>query len=122
MKSCTVDLSSSFKMFTIHYTIQTSQLHTQQCQFGFSNHIKHLTIKAKQSFYALWILRSHGLLGDCLFDVIRSTTVGKMQWHSWTILHPGTNYEIGAPPWFLFFYIIQIHRLRFYSLNFNELI
>jgi len=35
-------------------------------KFGFSNHnfIKHLANKAKQSFYALQILRSHGLLGD----------------------------------------------------------
>ena|SRR6218665_1354742 len=54
---------------------------TEKC--GFSNHIKYLTIKARQSFYALRILRSHGLLGDCLFDVvgyyyIRSSTVGRM--------------------------------------------
>jgi hypothetical protein len=47
-------------------------------KFGFSNHIKHLTIKARQSFYALRILRSHGLSGNCLFDVVRATTVGRM--------------------------------------------
>ena len=47
-------------------------------KFGFSSHIKRLTIKARQSFYALRILRSHGLSGDSLFDVLRATTVGMM--------------------------------------------
>jgi len=47
-------------------------------KFGFSSHIKRLTIKARQSFYALRILRSHGLSGDSLFDVVRATTVGMM--------------------------------------------
>jgi len=39
----------------------------------------HLTIKAKQSWYALRILRSHGLLGDCS-DVVSlcSSIVGSM--------------------------------------------
>jgi len=46
-------------------------------KFGFSSHIKQLIIKARQS-YALWILRAHGLSGDCLFDVVRSTTIGRM--------------------------------------------
>ena len=49
---------------------------TEKC--GFSSHIKHLTIKARQSFYALRILRSHGLSGNSLFDVVRATTVGMM--------------------------------------------
>ena len=47
-------------------------------KFGFSSHIKRLTIKARQSFYALRILRSHGLSGDSLFDVVRATKVGVM--------------------------------------------
>jgi len=36
--------------------------------------------KSKQSLYAIRILRSHCLLGGCLFDVVhvRSTTVGRM--------------------------------------------
>jgi|SRR6218665_2886624 len=41
-------------------------------KFAFSNHSKHLTIKARQSFYALRLLRSHGLLSDCLFDIVYS--------------------------------------------------
>ena len=48
-------------------------------KFGFSSHIKRLTIKARQSFYALRILRSHGLSGDRLFDVVRATTVAYTQ-------------------------------------------
>ena len=47
-------------------------------KFGFSSHIKQLIIKARQSFYALRILRAHGLSGDCLFDVVRATTIGRM--------------------------------------------
>jgi len=47
-------------------------------KFGFSSHIKHLTIKARQSFYALRILRSHRLWGDSLHVVVRATTVGMM--------------------------------------------
>src|SRR6218665_892526 len=31
---------------------------------------QNLAIKARQSFYALRIFSSHGLLGDCLFDVL----------------------------------------------------
>ena len=31
----------------------------------------------------------------------------------------GANYEVGAPS--LFVHIIQIHRLKFYNLNFNEI-
>src|SRR5688572_2674955 len=46
-------------------------------KYGFSSHIKRLTIKARQSFYALRILRSHRLSGDSLFDVVRATTVGR---------------------------------------------
>ena len=49
---------------------------TAKCEF--SSHIKRLTIKARKSFYALRILRSHGLSGDSLFDVVRATTVGMM--------------------------------------------
>jgi len=37
---------------------------TEKC--GFLNHIKNLTFKAKQSLYALRILKSHGPLGDSL--------------------------------------------------------
>jgi len=51
-------------------------------KFGFSSFIKHLIIKARQSFYALRILRSHGLSGDCLFDVVRATVVGRMMYCS----------------------------------------
>src|SRR6218665_1020622 len=58
---------------------------------GSSNCIKHLTIKARQSYYALRILKSHGLLGDCLFDGVRSTTYGRMLYCSpvWRVFTDG---------------------------------
>src|SRR6218665_2484296 len=48
-------------------------------KLGFSSHIKHLTIKARQSLYALRNLRSPGLEvnRDYFFDVICTTTVGQ---------------------------------------------
>src|SRR6218665_2834477 len=58
-------------------------------KFCFSHH-RHLTVKPKQSFYALRILRSHA---DCLFDVIRSTTVG------WKL--PAIAHWYGGASWML---------------------
>ena len=50
-------------------------------RLGFSEHIDNIVCKAKQSFYALRILVSHGLTGSRLHDVVRSTTAVRILYY-----------------------------------------
>lgn len=45
---------------------------------GLFSNIKRVMIKVGQPYYPLWILRFQRLWADCLFHVVRSTTVDRV--------------------------------------------
>ena len=47
-------------------------------KLGFGPHIAHACTRAKQSFYAIRLLTSHGLSGDRLHEVVRATTLARI--------------------------------------------
>ena len=51
-------------------------------RIGFSLHINNICCRAKQSFFALRVLVAHGLTGNRLFDIVRSTIVAPMTYSS----------------------------------------
>jgi len=51
-------------------------------RIGFSSHVNKICIKAKQSFFALRVLVAHGLTGNRLHDVVRSTTLAQLLYAS----------------------------------------
>lgn len=68
-------------------------------KIGFSSHINNICCIAKQSFYALRVLVSHGLTGSRLHDVVRSTTVARMLYSSpvwWGFTNSGERDRLSA--------------------------
>jgi hypothetical protein len=53
---------------------------TENLSFG--KHIDRICCRARQSVYALRVLRAHGLTGPKLFDVVRATTLARMLYAS----------------------------------------
>ena len=51
-------------------------------RLSFDRHIDRISIKARQSLYAIRILIAHGLSGTCLHDVVRATLLARLLYAS----------------------------------------